>query len=168
MGRMPLTIRTATHDDLPDIVQIYNEAGVATTATYDLEPVTLAERTRWFEWLRARGYPVLVAVAEGRVAGFASYGPFRDKAGYAHTVEHSVYVAEGRRSGGVGRMLLGALLDYARGRDIHVVVGVLDADNEASRSFHERLGFTESAVLREVGLKFGRWLDVVFVTYQFD
>ena len=102
------------------------------------------------------------------MAGFASYGPFRDKAAYLHTVEHSVYVAEGSRSNGVGRMLLGALLDHARGRGVHVMIGVLDADNTASRAFHKNLGFVESAVLPEVGRKFGRWLDVVFVTHHFD
>jgi putative acetyltransferase len=165
---MPPVIRSARHEDLPAIVEIYNEGGVATTASYDIEPVTLADRTSWFERLRNQGHPVLVFEEDGRVAGFASYGPFRDKAAYLHTVEHSVYVAEGNRSNGVGRMLLGALLDHARGHGVHVMVGVLDADNDASRAFHRSLGFTESAVLPEVGKKFGRWLGVVFVTYRFD
>ena len=165
---MPRVIRSANHEDLPAIVEIYNEGGVATTASYDVEPVTLEERTAWFERLRNQGHPVLVLEENGRVVGFASYGSFRDKAAYLHTVEHSVYVAEGRRSNGVGRMLLGALLDHARGRGVHIMVGVLDADNMASRAFHKSLGFIESAVLPEVGRKFGRWLDVVFVTRRFD
>ena len=165
---MPRVIRSANHEDLPAIVEIYNEGGVATTASYDIEPVTLEERAAWFERLRNQGHPVLVLEENGRVVGFASYGSFRDKAAYLHTVEHSVYVAEGRRSNGVGRMLLGALLDHARGRGVHIMVGVLDADNMASRAFHNSLGFIESAVLPEVGRKFGRWLDVVFVTRRFD
>ena len=165
---MPRVIRSANHEDLPAIVEIYNEGGVATTASYDIEPVTLEERAAWFERLRNQGHPVLVLEENGRVVGFASYGSFRDKAAYLHTVEHSVYVAEGRRSNGVGRMLLGALLDHARGRGVHIMVGVLDADNAASRAFHKSLGFIESAVLPEVGRKFGRWLDVVFVTRRFD
>ena len=165
---MPSVIRSAIHEDLPLIVEIYNEGGVATTASYAIEPVTLEERTAWFERLRNQGHPVLVLEEEGRVVGFASYGPFRDKAAYLHTVEHSVYVAEGSRSNGVGRMLLGALLDHARGSGVHVMIGVLDADNTASRAFHKSLGFIESAVLPEVGRKFGRWLDVVFVTRRFD
>ena len=165
---MPRVIRSANHEDLPAIVEIYNEGGVATTASYDIEPVTLEERAAWFERLRNQGHPVLVLEENGRVVGFASYGSFRDKAAYLHTVEHSVYVAEGRRSNGVGRMLLGALLDHARGRGVHIMVGVLDADNMASRAFHKGLGFIESAVLPEVGRKFGRWLDVVFVTRRFD
>ena len=165
---MPRVIRSANHEDLPAIVEIYNEGGVATTASYDIEPVTLEERAAWFERLRNQGHPVLVLEENGRVVGFASYGSFRDKAAYLHTVEHSVYVAEGRRSNGVGRMLLGALLGHARGRGVHIMVGVLDADNMASRAFHKSLGFIESAVLPEVGRKFGRWLDVVFVTRRFD
>ena len=165
---MPPVIRFASHEDLPAIVEIYNESGVATTASYDIEPVTLEERTTWFERQRNQGNPVLVLEKDGRVVGFASYGPFRDKAAYLHTVEHSVYVAEGSRSNGVGRMLLGALLDHARGRGVHVMVGVLDADNAASRAFHKNLEFVESAVLPEVGRKFVLWLDVVFVTRSFD
>ena len=164
---MPRVIRSANHEDLPAIVEIYNEGGVATTASYDIEPVTLEERAAWFERLRNQGHPVLVLEENGRVVGFASYGPFRDKAAYRHTVEHSVYVAEGSRSNGVGRMLLCALLDHARGRGVHVMLGVLDADNMASRAFHKSLGFIESVVLPEVGRKFGRWLDVVFVTRRF-
>ena len=164
---MPRVIRSANHEDLPAIVEIYNEGGVATTASYDIEPVTLEERAAWFERLRNQGHPVLVLEENGRVVGFASYGSFRDKAAYLHTVEHSVYVAEGSRSNGVGRMLLCALLDHARGRGVHVMLGVLDADNMASRAFHKSLGFIESAVLPEVGRKFGRWLDVVFVTRRF-
>lgn len=165
---MPRVIRSANHEDLPAIVEIYNEGGVATTASYDIEPVTLEERAAWFERLRNQGHPVLILEENGRVVGFASYGPFRDKAAYRHTVEHSVYVAEGSRSNGVGRMLLCALLDHARGRGVHVMLGVLDADNMASRAFHKSLGFIESVVLPEVGRKFGRWLDVVFVTRRFD
>ncbi|RRD05788.1 N-acetyltransferase family protein [Arachnia propionica] len=164
---MAVTIRSAVLDDLPRIAEIYNEAGVATTASYDLEPVTVEDRIAWFERLRSQDFPVLVVESDGVVTGYASYGPFRDKQGYLHTVEHSVYVADGHRSAGAGRMLLGALLDHARGRGVHVMIGVLDADNEASRAFHARMGFQESGVLREVGRKFGRWLDIIFVTHHF-
>lgn len=167
MFSMAVTIRPAVLDDLPRIVDIYNEAGVATTASYDLEPVTVEERIGWFERLRSWGFPVLVVENDDVVVGYASYGPFRDKEGYLHTVEHSVYVADGYRSLGAGRMLLGTLLDYARGRGVHVMIGVLDAENDASRAFHARMGFEESCVLKEVGWKFGRWLDIIFVTHHF-
>lgn len=167
---MAPTIRSATHADLPVIVDIYNEAGVGTTASYDIDPVDLENRALWFNRLRTAGFPVLVLEdeAEGGVLGYAAYGPFRDKAGYAHTVEHSVYVASGRRAAGVGRMLMSALIDHARASGVHVMVGVLDAANDASLVFHQRLGFTESAVLPQVGRKFDRWLDVIFMTLVFD
>lgn len=164
---MAPTIRSAKHADLQAIVDIYNEAGVGTTASYDIEPVDLANRRVWFERLVTAGFPVLVLEDDGQVIGYACYGPFRDKAGYAHTVEHSVYVASGRRAAGAGRMLMSAVIDYARGHGVHVMVGVLDADNEASRAFHRRLGFVESAVLPQVGRKFDRWLDVLFTTLTF-
>lgn len=165
---MPCTIRRASTDDLPAITAIYNSAGVATTASYDLAPVTVADRAAWLEAKSRRRFPVLVAVAEeGEVVGFASYGPFRDKAGYDFTVEHSVYVAEDRRAGGIGRMLMTALLDEARAQGVHVMIGVVDATNTASISFHEQLGFQVSGRLDEVGRKFGHWLDVVFMTRTF-
>lgn len=175
---MPLTIRTATAQDVPAITAIYNETGVATTASYDLAPVTVADRLAWFEGKQRRQFPVMVAEVspdDGQdanatpvIVGFAAYGSFRDKAGYDFTVEHSVYVVPDRRAGGVGRMLMSALIDHARGRGIHVMVGVVDANNSASIQFHEQLGFTVAGRLEEVGRKFGRWLDVVFVTLRFE
>lgn len=118
-----VTIRPATEADLEAITRIYNDAGVGTTASYDLEPVSVDERREWLERHTSSNHPVLVAVADGEVLGFAGYGSFRDKAGYGQTVEHSVYVADGARALGVGRMLMLALIDRARGDGIHVMVG---------------------------------------------
>lgn len=164
---MPPVIRPAAEADLPAITAIYNEAGVQTTASYDLEPVQVDERRAWWQAKLAKDHPVLVAELDGVVTGFAAYGTFRDKAGYAHTVEHSVYVADGHRASGVGRMLMLALLDHAKGHGVHAMIGVLDADNEASVAFHEKLGFVEVGRMPEVGFKFGRWLDAVFVQRTF-
>ncbi|MGJ6980901.1 GNAT family N-acetyltransferase [Aestuariimicrobium soli] len=165
---MPLTIRPATLADLPAITAIYNEAGVGTTASYDLAPVTVAERTAVFQDKQRHGHPTLVAVLDGETVGFASYGNFRDKAGYNYTVEHSVYVKSGHRAAGVGRMLMTALIDYAKGHGVHVMIGVLDGSNETSIAFHERMGFLEVARMPEVGRKFGRWLDIVMMQLTFD
>lgn len=170
---MPVTIRTATADDVPAITAIYNESGVGTTASYDLAPVSVADRMAWFQAKQRRRFPVMVAEwsdtgAEPAVVGFASYGSFRDKAGYDFTVEHSVYVAPDRRAAGVGRMLMSALIDHARGGGVHVMVGVVDGNNEASIAFHEQLGFVLAGRMDEVGRKFGRWLDVVFMTLTFE
>ncbi|WP_203568356.1 GNAT family N-acetyltransferase [Aestuariimicrobium ganziense] len=165
---MPVTIRPATVDDIAEITQIYNQAGVGTTASYDLAPVTVAERTEWFEAKQRRNFPTLVAVDDGQTVGFASYGTFREKAGYDYTVEHSVYVRDGHRASGVGRMLMSALIDHARGHGVHVMVGALDGSNEASVAFHLSLGFVEVARMPEVGRKFGRWLDLVLVQLTFE
>lgn len=164
---MPLTIRPAVEADLDVITAIYNEAGVGTTASYDLAPVSVAEQRTRFETKTRHGYPTLVADVDGTVVGYASYGPFRDKAGYAYTVEHSVYVAAGNRASGVGRMLMNALIDYARGHGVHAMLGVVDAANGASVTFHEGLGFVEVGRMPEVGRKFGRWLDAVFLQLTF-
>ena len=163
------TIRPARLSDLPAITAIYNDAGVGTTASWALEPVTLEDRQAWFSRLAAADCPVLVLETDdGAVAGFASYGPFRPLAGWAPTVEHSIYIGEGHRASGGGRMLMNALIDYASGRGVHVMVGVIDADNAESIAFHRRLGFDESGRLPQVGRKFGRWLDAVFMTRVFD
>lgn len=158
------TIRPATHNDIPAITEIFNESGVGTTASYDLEPVSVADRRAWFDRLSADNYPVLVLESEGVVVGYASYGSFRAQAGYRHTVEHSIYIAPGHRVSGYGRMLMSALIDVARGNNVHTMIGVVDAANQESIAFHERLGFEASSPVPEVGRKFDRWLDVVFVT----
>lgn len=163
------TIRPARIRDIPAVTDIYNEAGVGTTASYALQPVTVADRQAWFERLTADEYPVLVMEdSDGLIVGYASYSQFRPLDGYRHTVEHSVYIREGCRDAGAGRMLMTALIDYARGRGVHVMVGVIDGANDASITFHERLGFEVVGRLPQVGRKFGRWLDVVFVTKIFE
>ncbi len=164
---MPI-IRPAQASDLPAITEIFNEAGVGTTASYALDPVSVDDRRAWWEQRTAAGFPVLVLEDDGEVVGYASYAQFRPLAGYARTMEHSVYVTSNRRAAGGGRMLMQALIDYARGRGVHVMIGVVDGANEDSLAFHRRLGFEESGRLPEVGRKFDRWLDVVFVTRILD
>ncbi|AQP45133.1 GNAT family N-acetyltransferase [Tessaracoccus flavus] len=162
------TIRPARLHDLSAITEIYNEAGVGTTASWALEPVTLEDRRAWFMSLTRKDYPVLVLVDADSIVGFASYGPFRPLAGWAPTVEHSVYIREGYRSAGGGRMLLNALIDYARGRGVRTMVGVIDGANDHSVAFHERMGFTQVGRIEEAGLKFGQWHDAVFMARKID
>ena len=109
-----LTLRDAHPDDVPAILDIYNEAVRNTTATYDHEEVTLEARQAWFAAKRAAGWPVLVAEDAGEVVGWATFGPFREKAGYALTAEHSVYVRHDQRGAGVGHALMNALIERAR------------------------------------------------------
>ena len=151
---------------LPGILAIYNHAVAHTTAIWNDALVDLENRRQWWLGRVEAGFPVLVATApDDRVGvlGYASYGPFRAFDGYRLTVEHSVYVAEGARRRGVASALLRALEGEARRRGMHVMLGGIAAENEPSLRLHERLGFAETARLPEVGQKFGRWLDLVFM-----
>jgi len=161
-------IRTATEADLPGILAIYNDVIATSTAVYADDPVTLQDRLAWFETRRAQSYPVLVAAEDDGVAGFASFGDFRAWPGYRFTVEHSVHVRSDRRGTGVGRRLVEALIPLAREQGKHVMIAGVDAANHASIRFHERLGFEQVAHFREVGHKFGRWLDLVFLQRFLD
>ena len=148
---------------LPGILAIYNHAVVSTTAIWNDAVVDLENRRQWWRGRTEAGFPVLVAVAAGEVLGYASYGPFRPFDGYRQTVEHSVYVAENARRRGVARALMGALEAEARRAGMHVMLGGIAGDNAASLRLHKELGFAETARMPEVGQKFGRFLDLVFM-----
>ena len=163
-----MEVRDAKLEDLPGILEIFNDAIVNTTAVWRDAPEDLAVRRGWFDARRAREFPVLVAADGEAVLGFGSYGDFRMADGYRHTVEHSVYVRGDRRRAGLGRMLLQALIDHARKRGIHAMIGGIEASNHASVALHAALGFREVARLPEIGCKFGRWLDLVFVQLLLD
>ncbi len=158
-----MLIRDARSEDLPAILAIYNHIILTSTAVYCDTPVELAEREAWFAARRERGFPVLVAEQDGRVAGYASFGDFRTFPGFRHTVEHSVHLADDFRGQGIGSRLIEALIERARAAGKHVMVGGIDAANEGSLRFHQRLGFTEVARMPEVGTKFSHWLDLVFM-----
>lgn len=162
-------IRPARADDLPGMLAIYNEVIATSTAVYALAPTTLAEREAWFNARTAAGFPVLVAVSGGAVLGFASFGEFRGAwPGYRYSVEHSVHVHRDQRGHGIGPALVQALMPLALAMGKHVMLGGIDAANEGSLRMHERLGFERVAHFREVGHKFGRWLDLVFVQRILD
>jgi L-amino acid N-acyltransferase len=117
----------------------------------------------WFATKRANGFPVIGAVDDaGTLLGFASYGTFRAWPAYKYTVEHSIYIRHDQRGRGLGRLLLQAIVDAAQARDVHTLVGGIDAQNAASIALHQRLGFTHAGTIREAGFKFGRWLDLAF------
>jgi phosphinothricin acetyltransferase len=158
-----MLIRDANEQDLPAILAIYNEVIATSTAIYADDPVTLADRKAWLEARRSQGYPVLAAEIEGEVAGFASFGDFRAWPGYRFTVEHSIHVRADCRGQGVGKELMLALVPRASAAGKHVLIGGVDAANQASIRFHECLGFSQVAHFHEVGFKFGRWLDLVFL-----
>lgn len=162
---MSVTLREATQADLPGILAIYNHVIATSTAVYLDAPVDLANRAAWMADRQAKGFPVIVAADdEGRVLGFASYGEFRGAfPGYRLTVEHSVHVAEAARGQGLGGRLLAALLARAKAEGLHVMIGVIDAENAVSIRLHEKAGFRVAGRLDEAGTKFGRWLDVLLM-----
>jgi phosphinothricin acetyltransferase len=162
------SIRSAAEDDLADILRVYNQAIEKTTAVFEYRPHTLEMRREWFKAKRAASLPVLVAVESGAVLGFASYGPFRAWPAYKYSVELSVYVDESARGRGIGTALVRAILATARERDLHVVMAGITSDNAVSLRLHEKLGFVEVAHIREVGYKFGRWLDLKLLQIVLD
>ncbi|WP_242221372.1 GNAT family N-acetyltransferase [Shinella zoogloeoides] len=157
---MDITIRDATEADLPGVMDIYNDAVAHTTAIWNEAVVDLDNRKAWFAARRERGFPVLVAVRGRQVIGYASYGDWRAFDGYRHTVEHSVYVHKDARGTGTGKRLLKALIDRAGFNGVHVMIAGIEAENTASIRLHETLGFRVVGRFSEVGIKFGRWLDL--------
>ena len=161
-----LQIRPATVEDLPAIVAIYNHAVLHTTAIWNWSTVDLANRRAWFDARAAQSYPILVADRGEGALGYASFGDWRPFDGYLHTAEHSVYVAQSARGQGLGAALLAALIEAARASGKHVLLGGIAADNGPSLALHRRFGFVETARMPEVGRKFDRWLDLVFMQKQ--
>jgi len=148
---------------LREIRDILNDAILHTTAIYEDTPRTPEQVAAWFAHKQEKKLPVLgIETADGALAGFASYGPFRPHFGFRHTVEHSIYVAAAHRGQGIGHALMQALIEHARAQQVHVMIGAIDAANAASIRFHQAFGFTPCGAIREAGQKFGRWLDVEF------
>ena len=161
---MTYFVRDALPTDLPAIRDIYNDAVLNTTAIWNDQPVDLGNRQAWFSARQAQGYPVLVVVdAEDNVFGYASFGDWRPFDGFRHTVEHSVYVRSDQRGNGLGPRLMSALIDRARACAKHIMVAAIESGNAASIRLHERAGFVTTGQMPQVGIKFGRWLDLTFM-----
>jgi phosphinothricin acetyltransferase len=153
-------VRPARPEDAEAIRAIYNAEVTGSTVTFDMVPRTAEEQLHWLT-ARSGAHAVLVAEREGAVAGFASLSPYRDRPAYSTTVEDSVYVDEDHRRGGVARALLEGLLDTATAHGFHAMIARIVGGHEASIGLHKRCGFEVVGTEREVGRKFGRWLDVV-------
>ena len=164
-----MQVRDAAAADIDGIVAIYNDAVLHTTAIWNEKTVDAANRAAWLADRQRVGYPVLVAIDDGgAVAGYASFGDWRAFDGYRHTVEHSVYVRKDCRGAGIGKTLMVALIDRARRIGKHVLVAGIDAKNAGSIEMHKKLGFEEVGLLKEVGTKFGAWLDLAFLQLTID
>ena len=158
-----ISIREANEDDLPRLLEIYNEIILNTTAVFEYKPHTLEMRKNWFQTKQQQGFPVFVAEEGKRIEGFSSFGPFRAWAAYLYSAENSVYVSADKRGKGIGKLLIPPLIDAAQKLGLHTLIASIEATNEASIRLHNHFGFTEVACFKEVGWKFGRWLDLKFL-----
>lgn len=145
------------------ILDIFNDAILNSTALYDYKPRTMDMMASWFEAKAKGNYPVIGFVTpEGELLGFGSYGTFRAWPAYKYTVEHSLYVAPKHRGAGLGRMLLREIITCAQQQNYHVLVGGIDSQNTTSIALHKKFGFEHAGTIRQAGFKFGRWLDLDF------
>ena len=160
-------IRSATTDDAPAILGIYDHYVRETVITFETEPPSVDEMRRRIETVSA-DYPYFVWEENGEVLGYAYASQWHARAAYGRTVESSVYVRSDRGGRGIGTDLYGRLLQELRDRDFHAVVACIALPNEPSRRLHERFGFRESGRLAEVGRKFDRWIDVGYWTLTLE
>ena len=159
----PLRLRLAEVADAEAIRAIYNREVTGSTVTFDMVPRTLGDQQRWIEE-HSGAHPAVVAVEPaGVVVGFASLTPYRSRPAYATTVEDSVYVDRDRRGHGIGGLLLDEILRLASTSGFHAVMARIVGTHEASIALHRSCGFELVGVEREVGRKFGRWLDVALM-----
>ncbi|MDZ7674408.1 MAG: N-acetyltransferase family protein [Acidimicrobiales bacterium] len=154
-----MRIRPATADDADTTAEIYNTEVVRSDVTFDLVPRTLEQQRAWLD-ARSGALEVVVAEIDDEVVGFASLSAYKERPAYRATVEDSVYVSRAARGSGVGRALLAEIVEVATARGFHTVIGRIVGGHDASIRLHRAVGFTHVGTEREVGRKFGRWLDV--------
>ncbi len=159
MDSTSVRVRDAVAADIPAIAAIYNEAVLSTVATMDTEPASIERQTAWFN--RHGGFfPALVCETDGRVSGWASLSPWSDRAAYSRTVEASVYIEKAQQGRGLGSTLLKSLVERAGACNYHVIVAQIADTNRVSLRLVDSFGFEDVGTLREVGYKFGAWVDV--------
>jgi L-amino acid N-acyltransferase len=166
---MVLDIGDAEIGDMGDVLELHNHAVRNLDALWTEHEQSLAERKDWFEKQTAAGFPVLVARGkDGRLAGYGSYGPFRARSGYDLSVEHSVYLWPQAQGQGTGKALLIELIARARRAGMHTMIAGIDGQNSVSMGLHKAMGFVEQGLLKEVGFKNGRWLDLRLLVLRLD
>jgi phosphinothricin acetyltransferase len=156
-------LRPYTPADAEGIVAILNHYIETSTAIYDYELRTVAQQQALLEEKLAKGFPILVATIDDRLVGFGYYSEFRFRAAYRFTVEHSVYVLPNEHGKGIGKALMESLILAAKDQGLHTMIAVIDAENQDSIAFHERMGFESVGIIKESGYKFDRWLHSVLL-----
>lgn len=160
---MNFQLKPCTEKQLPEILNIFNDAILNSTALYDYKIRNIETMNAWYADKTSHNSPIIGAFdEEGTLLGFATYGMFRIRPAYKYTVEHSVYVRSDKRGLGLGKVLLKEIIIKAEEQNFHVLVGVIDASNDVSIKLHENEGFKLTGIIKEVGYKFGKWLDAAF------
>ena len=157
-----MIIRKAKQRDLSAITDIYNYEVLNGTATFDIKPKSTEERQQWFDLHNKENHPLIVSEnEEGKICGYASLSPYREKEAYRSCVELSVYVAHDSRRQGIATALMSDIINLAKkDTNTHTIVSVITAGNEASKKLHERFGFDFCGTISEVGMKFGKYLSI--------
>ena len=161
-----MNIRLATENDIPAILEIFNDALVNTTAVYSYEKATLEEQLEWFRHKTEAGIPVLIAEDDQGCLGYVTYGPFRIRPAYKYTVELSIYVDKRARNQGVGKALMVKILKVCEAKELKTLICGIDSENKASIALCQKFGFTHSGSMKKVGYKFNHWLDLEFYQLQ--
>jgi len=160
---MAYIIKDCTEEQLPEIMAIFNDVIVNSTALYEYKPRTASSMQSWYAAKRKGNYPIIGAFDNnGVLLGFASFGSFRDYPAFKYTVEHSIYIKSDARRQGLGKILLKKIIENAEAQGYHILVAAIDKLNMQSIKFHERAGFIYCGEIKESGYKFGKWLDLVF------
>lgn len=158
---MSTSIEIATKEDITDIVTIYNDAILHTTATFDTKTKTVEEMLQWFSH-HSELYPVIVSREDDTVTGYCSLTQFKEKDAYKHTVELSVYIHPEHRRKGLARKLMEEIINIAKELGHHTIISCITSGNEVSEKLHEKLDFKKVGQINEAGKKFDEWLDIVY------
>ena len=160
---MDYYIKSCNEAQLPEILELFNDAIINTTSVYDYNPRTMDFMSDWYNSKLKAHYPIIgLFGSQNELLGFGTYGSFRSRPAYKYSIEHSIYVNKEMRGKGYGKIILNEIIKSAINQDYHVLVGGIDADNKISIKFHEKMGFEYAGTIRHAGYKFGKWLDLAF------
>lgn len=160
---MNVQIRPFQKEDTEAILEIINYNILHATSLYDYSPRSLEQQAAILEEKLKKRFPVIVAVENDSLVGFAYYSEFRFREAYKFTVEHSVYAHPDHTGKGIGKLLLTELISLAKQQKLHTMIGVIDSENKQSIAFHESFEFVQQGILKETGFKFDRWLHSVLM-----
>lgn len=158
-----IKVRTANLSDLPHILYIMNHTITTSTSDYRYDKINILELEQWYNTHMIHKEPVFVATIDDLVVGYATYCQFRDRIGFQYSVEHSVYCHHNYQGKGIGRLLINELIVFAKEQKMHTMIACIDGNNTNSIAFHEKLGFQQVGKMKEVGYKFGRYLDMILM-----